>query len=67
MTLFFIAKITREQYFNDAINLLNGYEPAIKSLGGRIKAKDFNENDKFNQVSDTKVQVSHFYFLSFTT
>lgn len=55
----FEANITREQYFQDAIDLLKGYEPAVKNLGNPIKhnKKTFDEKDAFNQITNTNVKV----------
>lgn len=53
----FAARIPREQYYQDAVDLLKGYEPAVKMLGHPIKPVDFDPKDSFNEVSDTKVKV----------
>lgn len=61
---FFQAQTTREQYYKDAIDLLKGYEPAVKNLGHPIKPKTFKENDSFNEITNTKVKVCLELFFS---
>lgn len=51
------AKVIKENYYQEAIDLLKGYEPAVANLGNPIKPKKFEEKDKFNSITNSQIKV----------
>ncbi|CAF0793290.1 unnamed protein product [Brachionus calyciflorus] len=51
------SKITKQNYYNDSIELLKGYKPAIDVLGENFKIEKFDESDNFNEFSDKNAKL----------
>ena len=57
------AKVIKENYYQDAIDLLKGYEPAVVNLGNPIKPKKFDQKDKFNSITNSQIKVGLLFFV----